>query len=223
MRYLFTLIMLLSITTMAFSQKKRVVFEDFKNEKQRLFFGQASFGINATQIDGDGYGGYDKVGIVGGVGLTVFFKEKWTGSLEMLYSRKGSVNRRIDESPYAGSYFAEYIAKVNVIEMPLAITYYHFPKRWAFTAGVAFNILIDEMEDFGYYYQPDINIPPSFERFSMDALVGLKYNFYGKYFIGAKFQYGITPMRKVGNTPLDVNYGRHQVNNQLSFSLSYLF
>lgn len=206
-----------------FAQEKAPLFLEYKdsNQQQRLFYGGPTIGLNATQIDGDGYGGYDKVGFAGGLGVSFFIKNNWAINFQLLYSRKGAVNRQTVDDPYVGSVFSDYIAKVNTIELPLTLEYY--TKKWVFFGGLAGNLLINESEEFGHYYQNDMYYIPQFEKFSMDGLLGIKYNLYANLFAFAKFQYGFTPIRKAENTPLEVYYGRNQINNQLGFGIQYLF
>lgn len=204
------------------SVAQTTLFETYKEDAHRTFFGGPVFGLNATQIDGDGYGGYDKTGIYAGIGLTFFINQQWGVDFQMLYSRKGSIDRGVMDSPYSGTQFSDYYAKVNVVEIPVNIAYYHFP-RWAFLGGPVLNLLISEEEVFHSFYQPDDDFNPNFEKWSLDLAVGIRYNLFSNFFAQAKFSYSVTPMRRVENTPLEVNYGRHQSNNQLSFGFQYIF
>src|SRR5689334_3120325 len=47
-------------------------------------------GVNAAQINGDGMGGFNKPGFVGGLFVRYDFTQRVSGQFEMLYSAKGS-------------------------------------------------------------------------------------------------------------------------------------
>jgi hypothetical protein len=95
-------------------------------EAQQRFKAGLTFGLNAAQINGDNTGGYNKLGIVGGLRAITVLTEKSDLSIELLYSQRGSrndkaepINIRID---------------LNYIEIPVT---YNF-KDWY-------------IEDEGYY------------------------------------------------------------------------
>jgi len=52
------------------------------------------FGMNAAQINGDNYAGFNKAGIEGGLRATVRFSEKTDLGLELLFSQRGSSSTR---------------------------------------------------------------------------------------------------------------------------------
>ena len=57
----------------------------------RRFKGVFTLGLNASQIEGDGFAGYNRLGVVGGAGaLYRFNNPKFSFSMEINYSMKGS-------------------------------------------------------------------------------------------------------------------------------------
>lgn len=208
-------------STFVFAQKMPLFIEYKEQKVNRSFFGGIQLNMNATQIDGDGFSGYDKVGLNAGVSLHVFFNKNYGLELNMLYSEKGAINRQTYHDDYTGTGFINYEALVNYIEMPLLFTYYH-QERMVFMAGPSLNLLIKEEEIFPYP-NPPINYEPRFNKWTADILIGVKYNLWSNLYAQAKFSYGILAMRNyevTGSVPLTAS---HQYNNQLTFGIQYLF
>ena len=54
------------------------------------FKGGVLLGICASQVDGDTYGGFDKVGLQGGVFVNTKFTKYWGAQMEIQYNAKGA-------------------------------------------------------------------------------------------------------------------------------------
>src|SRR5690554_5506952 len=57
---------------------------------QNSFRAGASFGVIASQVAGDGYGGFDKAGLFGGPFVNIYTSENWSWQMEINYAQKGS-------------------------------------------------------------------------------------------------------------------------------------
>ena len=73
-------------------------------------------GLNASQIWGDGYAGFNKIGGYAGFSLSQEWKPQWKWSFEMLYHNKGSV-----QPPKNGNLFHK--IALHYVEVPLLINY----------------------------------------------------------------------------------------------------
>ena len=83
------------------------------------FTGGLTLGINSAQIQGDGYGGFDKVGPILGGFVATDVGEKWKAQLEISYINKGSKdppNAKINK-------FNFYRINLHYIEVPLVFQY----------------------------------------------------------------------------------------------------
>lgn len=74
------------------------------------FTASAVGGINISQINGDGYAGYNKWGLTGGARVSYEVYPKMDMSIEMLYSQRGSRN---------GNQEAPFHINLNYVEIPL--------------------------------------------------------------------------------------------------------
>jgi len=97
---------------------------------QRRFKAGLILGLNASQILGDDSGGYNKLGLQGGLRGTAVLKDKMDLSMELLYSQRGSYQKQGSPVCNNGS------LKINLqyVEVPVVFSY----KDW-----------LDEEE--GYY------------------------------------------------------------------------
>ena len=57
--------------------------------------GELVLGFNASQIDGDAYGGYKHIGLVAGAGIDVAITDKFHYGHQLLYSSKGATEGSI--------------------------------------------------------------------------------------------------------------------------------
>lgn len=105
---------------------------------QRRFKAGFIFGLNASQILGDDVGGYNKLGLQGGLRGTAVLKDRMDLSMELLYSQRGSYQKEGSPLCNNGS------LKINLqyVEVPVVISY----KDW-----------LDEEEGF-YKVQASIGL-----------------------------------------------------------------
>lgn len=83
-------------------------------------------GVTLSQIDGDQLGGFNKLGLQGGIRAAALFSERWQLGIELLYSQQGS--RRINTDNPASIYEKIHL---NMVEAPVLI---HF-SDWKFRVG----------------------------------------------------------------------------------------
>lgn len=103
-------------------------------------------GLNFCQVDGDRFGGYNKIGINGGIGISHEYSEKWTGGFEILYTSKGS-KKRIDPKDVNPQIF---ILSSKYIEFPIIATYkIQSLKELSFSGGISVGVNIGGSVDDG--------------------------------------------------------------------------
>ena len=108
---------------------------------QNTFKAGVKAGVIGSQIDGDGYTGWDKAGFTGGGFVRTELNESWGVQFDLLYSQKGS---RDPQDPDNGKY-DYYLIKVDYIEIPLNIQY--TLSKFRAEAGLSFGALINVVEE----------------------------------------------------------------------------
>ena len=83
--------------------------------KKRLFVGYVSAGLNPAQIAGDNMAGYRRIGGYLSVGTHIMFTERWSSSLEIAYSMKGSQSAFANSNPAAFRKFILDYAEIPVM------------------------------------------------------------------------------------------------------------
>jgi hypothetical protein len=186
------------------------------------FEGRFIIGANITQVDGDSYSGFHKVGLnVGGM-VYVHFSPSVGVSMEMLYAQKGARGVNVRESPYVGTYFDKYYLNLNYVEVPLL---FHLKRLvfFDFEAGVSYARLIKSKE-WGEADVP-VQIFPEFNYFNPQdicyvggASMRLSKHWYGN----IRLQYSVVSIRPSERVPPRYNiYNQGQFNNVVSFRMMY--
>lgn len=98
--------------------------------------GGAIGGLNFSQVDGDQFAGFHKVGMNVGLIAEIPLKEKWSMSMEFLYSEKGSLNNNLlyPNSPFKMA--------MNYVDVPILLNF-HDKNKFVFGAGLAYCELMD--------------------------------------------------------------------------------
>lgn len=178
---------------------------------QRFRAGGVLVGLTASQIDGDNYRGYGKVGVQGGGWVRTMFTYTLGGQMEIRYVQKGALKRNtVNDPTYRRT-------ALHNIDIPL-MAQYIYNENLVLELGIGPEILI-------YVKQEDENgelpIPdPQYNRFTMSAIAGLGYHFLEVLYVHFRFNYSILPIRAhpSGQTYL-LNQGHY--SNVLSIALYY--
>ena len=113
----------------------------FAQDASRAFHGGLTLGLSTTQIDGDGYGGFNKAGILFGGYVNSKLSDKVTGEFQLTYIQKGSIN---PQNPSKGD-FDYYRIRLSYVEVPLL---FRMKKgKFYYGIGPSLGILINSSEE----------------------------------------------------------------------------
>lgn len=113
------------------------------DDKFRTFDVGIITGVNASQVDGDNYAGFYKLGLNTGGIAHINFTKQWSLSFEILYSQKGA-----HSAP--GTSGDVYNLALGYAEVPAAINY-NDQNRLMFSAGLAYGRLFSVKEEINGY------------------------------------------------------------------------
>jgi hypothetical protein len=165
-------------------------------------------GFNASQLDGDDFRGYSKVGL--NAGLAVEYRipsSKRLGlGLEMLFSMKGSTRKL---NPSSGNNVKSTIT-LNYVEIPVYLRF----REWNldFHGGMSYGRLISsKTNEFTIY------LPEDFKKDDLSVVLGVNYRFNEHFGAGARFTRSVVNIvnKEVNKDAL--------VGHLLSFRVGYMF
>jgi hypothetical protein len=177
----------------------------------QYFDGGAVAGLSASQVDGDRYWGFNKLGLLGGAYIKRMFTYTIEGQMELRYIMKGAYEaENIDNALY-------YKLVLHYVDIPLTV-HYIYRKNFLFELGVAPEFIVYNREEDEYGKTPE-DAPP-FHRLTMSAIGGIGYIFWDKITLDIRYNYSVVPIRKhpSGQTYL---LNRGQYNNVLTFAVYY--
>lgn len=180
-------------------------------------------GADFTQVDGDNFAGYHRVGINAGGIVYTRISDNLAVSLEILYTQKGSHSNGERVSNSHAYLIEKYDINLHYAEVPLQLCY--FDKRKShFGAGLSFARLITYNETV----TTTPTLPPSvdlykdypFRKYDLNFIIGGNLHLVGGLFLNARFQYSLMPVRK----NIYPEFGRpEQYNNMWTVRMMYLF
>ncbi len=195
----------------------------YYEEIPRTFYGGLLVGTNFSQVDGDAYAGYHKVGFnVGGIVYTRF-TEHLAASLEILFSQKGARGNQPQRLGNTDTFLTDYRINLNYAEVPIMLNYFD-RRRSHFGAGFSYSQLISGEEVIGITRsnqqgEVDASAYP-FRKSDVNFLLSGNLHLTKGLFLNARFQYSLFPVRK-DHYP---GIGRaEQYNNLWAVRLMYLF
>ena len=174
-----------------------------------------SGGLSGTQVDGDTYGGYNKLGSNAGVYVNRKTGEKSEYVLGLTYIQKGSRSNATIQNP---NY---YILRLNYVEVPWLYIYNHKTK-YRFELGVSAAYLFSSYEENGMVGAYKGNLKKIDFCYNMGA--GYKLN--DHLFINIRYNYSLLPIREYNRNVYLGNlwqrtFNRGLYNNCISLSLNY--
>jgi hypothetical protein len=205
--------------TACFAQKNY-----YKENSHLSFNGGLEFGLDFTQVDGDSYYGYNKIGLNAGGIVVIHFTSVIGASMELLYSQKGSRSVGSSSSTTAGVFDETYTMKLNYAEVPLMVRY-TYNKLVEIESGISYAYLINSAESAQLNGQP-VFIDPDLNRFNstdIEYIVGFNVKAVKQFAVDCRFAYSITNIRPIERVPAGFSYGtKGQFNNIFVLRVVYL-
>jgi hypothetical protein len=185
------------------------------------FKGKIIGGINGAQIDGDGFGGFNRGGLLAGVGAAFKIDDHWSIGPEFLFSGKGS-QVTLDQFNELGIPPIKY--KLNYIDLPI-IASYAVRERFGVLVGLSFNYLLSAEIDPGTNLEPYDGMP-YFKRMDYQVLAGMEYEVFDNIWLQGRWSYSAISINAIGTTspgfPSVTGQRGGMFNNLLQFSLRYV-
>ncbi len=179
-------------------------------------------GVDFSQVDGDGYGGYHKAGLNLGafVYRTIGKKQHWDLQFEIEYIQKGS--RKTPN--YDTGDLNDYKLTLNYIQMPLIARYNM--RHVSLEGGLSLGTLLSSKEIFN-----DTEGGNPFKSMEFAMILGINYHFNPKLWINGRYTVSLARVREPYNGEIPVYDPNDlwdcrkpgQYNNVLVVSLYYAF
>lgn len=171
-------------------------------------------GITASQVDGDSYSGYNKMGPIVGVWVGRRITTQVYSRIELRYVQKGSFAKKTKP----GISTSYYRMRLNYFEIPL-IFGYRLRNGFNPLIGLSAGYLIKakEMTEYGLLPLDDIQ---KFRKVEFAALLGIEYNRSERWAFSFVFTYSVFPIRP-HNTDVTYRWNRGQYNNVLELMARY--
>jgi hypothetical protein len=178
-------------------------------------------GISGAQIEGDGYGGYRKLGFIGGGFVGIDLSERISTQFEIYFINKGSFDAA---HPDKGD-FDKFSVNLNYIEVPIVLNYKS--NNIKFEAGLYIAKLVGtpKLEDeFGPIF---VNQFP-FKSFDFGGIIGASYQISERFSCNLRSKNSIIPIRDFQNFDQNVGllnklFNRGWYNVDLNFTVRYHF
>lgn len=178
-----------------------------------------SAGVSPSQVHGDNYSGFHKLGAIAGVGVETVFSEKWYGSLSFWFIQKGA---RKNQNPPKND-LTYYYLNMNYLEVPLMVTYKQ--KKFLFDAGLSAGYLIN-------YYEGseagNITGMYPFRKYEFSVKIGLGYAITPKWSVNLRSSNSFINTRPnrtkqaiYFNNIIARTFNKGYYNNILEFTLTY--
>ena len=173
-------------------------------------------GINASQVSGDNYGGFNKAGMLFGLFSNVNVSQKLNLQIELNFSQKGSrKNPKTDEGDT--DFF---LLRMNYIEIPLMLRTDY--KRFKFEGGGYYSQLINyHLED----ENGEFDIPEELNQFNnndIGFLVGVYFKFTESLVMNWRFSNSIVDFREFDSSGRFL-FNTGMFHHYMSINLRYVF
>lgn len=192
------------------------------NEDNKRFEGGFILGANITNVTGNTYTGFHKVGLNTGGVVYIHFNTTWGVSMEMLYVNKGARGAHETESLALGTYFDKYYLNLNYIEVPVLVHLKKF-SFFDFEGGFAYSRLLKSKEwaaaDVPVFFDPELTW---FNKEEMSILLGATMPLGERWYGNMRLQSSLAPVRPWNRVLPRYSDYTNQRNNVVSFRLIYM-
>lgn len=170
-------------------------------------------GLNASQVEGDGFKGYHKPGLLLGSFVQTDIAPTLFVGMEIKYSQKGSKKKYDPKKPEV----EEYTIRLNYIDMPVFMGF-RTNDRSAIIGGIAPGILIHSKELGAYGELPEED-QQEFNTFDLSLFLGFQWDFTERMAVDLRFALSVIPCADKAES----NYYFHNglYNNVISLALYY--
>jgi len=186
------------------------------------FNGGALLGICASQVDGDTYAGFDKLGFLGGVFVNTKFSDAWGAQMEIKYNGRGARKKTSESDPVT------YALTLHYIDLPLMINF-TIQDKFIIDAGFVPGYLFAKNgeEDGIKFSDEEIS---AFKKVDLSWLLGLNYKITDNIIANIRYSYSLFSIRDYEN--VNANYGiiaqifgytNGDYNNFLTMGIYYQF
>lgn len=192
-----------------------------KNYSQ-AFQGAIAIGSNLTQVDGDEVFGFKKFGLNAAAIAIMPFRDKWSISLEALFSQKGAYQKYPREMlpdkslPY-------YNLRLNYAEIPVML---HFTDKGflTFGLGVSYGRLVG-VKEMEWDTQTAISLySGDYLRYDYNIIFDVSAPIYKRLYFNCRYAYSLAKIRTRTFTNLAGDeWERDQFNNIITVRLIYVF
>lgn len=200
-------ILLLSTTCLSQESKSEL------NKGQ--FQGLLKIGVSTSQIFGDGFGGYNKVGLIAGTGVKTRIKENLILQIEIDYCNRGSKDpSRPDKGKYTSYKFS-----THYIDVPLMLKFWLW--KFELEAGVNNGFFLFHREtDQNGMIDPNI-YKVEFTKYELAIAAGVNIPINEFWYFNTRFQNSLMPVTK-GWTQYQQGYGLAWgfMDNSIFFTLN---
>ena len=197
-----------------------IIFFGCFSSSAQIFKTGVILGISGAQVEGDGYGGYKKLGLIGGGFVNTNLSKKMSAQFEIYFINKGaSKNARPDKGIYES-----FNLNLNYIEIPVALNYKY--KKFKIELGLYYAQLlgVSISDENG---PRDVNRFP-FRSFDFGGLIGVNFQLNDHFIFNFRSKNSIIPIRDFQNYDQNVGilnrlFNRGWYNVDLNLSVRYQF
>lgn len=205
-----------------------LTFTIFLNSSQaQRIMGVLIGGVNATNVQGDDVFGFRKFGLNAGAAAIVPFGDKWSATLETIYTQKGSNH---NEGGRGMDYqerhdYNQYKLVLNYVEIP--VLFHYIDREWL-RVGAGFSyarlVGVKEWEDNVRIATTTLNDGP-YDQNDYSALLDLQFPIYQQLRFNFRYTFSLAPIREreYQNVGAGSEKIRKQYNQTLSFRLMWVF
>jgi len=192
----------------------------FLNSQAQVFNAGVILGISGSQVEGDGYSGYRKLGFIAGGFTNTSLSEKLSAQLEIYFINKGSQrNPNTDKGDTDA-----FKLNINYIDIPLVLRYHY--KSFMFEGGLYGSVFLSYSmsDEFG---ERDTGRYP-FKAYDFGSFIGINYHVNDQLIFNLRSKNSLVPVRDFENFDQQVGilnklFNRGWYNLDLNFSIRYQF
>ncbi len=181
------------------------------------FNGGITAGGLVSQVDGDTWQGYHKVGYLAGAFVSLRISPRSSFQMEMEYIQKG-MRQGADSVTNTGT---TYLTRLHYLEIPVFYQF-TFARRFQAEAGLAADILLGTYDEVNGLEVPYLTVP--YEKVNLCGIIGVSGFITNHLKAGFRFNYSLMSTRAgTVNGERWILFESGQYNNVLSLALSWYF